>query len=257
MKIGVVLSGGGIRGIAHIGVLQGLKELGVDVDNYAGASSGSLVAALAASGYQPNEILEIAKKHKIFSFIRPNWPNLGLSALDKIPSVLSNYIETDTFEALQKPLAVSMSGITSAEFLIKDSGPLFQVIQASCSIPILFKPVDLEGELYVDGGLLNNLPAQHFRDRSDIMIGVNLVPGAKISKDKISGLFQIAIRTFELAISNNAKDGEELCDIVIQPSREDVNPILYSKNIDKIYENGYRATMAQEKNIKEMIREVS
>lgn len=250
MKVGVVLSGGGIRGIAHIGFLKALEELKVEIDNFSGASSGSLIATLACAGYSADDILSIAKKHQIFSLIKPKWPNLGLTALDKIPEVLKEYISEDSFEALQKPLAVSISGMTSGKYLIKHEGPLFQVIQASCSIPILFKPVEIEGELYVDGGLMNNLPAQYFRNRSDVMFGVNLVPGAEIAKDKIKGLFQIAVRTFELAISNNAKEGESLCDIIIQPSREDVQPILYTKDIEKIFQKGYEITMEHKEQIK-------
>lgn len=253
MKLGVVLSGGGIRGIAHIGFLKALEELGVEVSNYSGASSGSIIAALAAAGYTADEILDIAKKHQIFSFIKPKWPNLGLTALDKVPVVLKEYISENSFEKLEKPMAVSISGITSGKYVIKSEGPLFEVIQASCSIPILFKPVEIDGELYVDGGLMNNLPSQHFRNQSDIMIGVNLVPGAEISKDKINGLFQIAVRTFELAISNNAKEGESLCDLIIQPSREDLQPILYTKNIESIFEDGYAITMNQSDTIKNLL----
>jgi len=253
MKVGVVLSGGGIRGIAHIGFLKALEDMNIEIHNLSGASSGSIIAALACAGYSANEILSIAKKHQIFSLIKPKWPNLGLTALDKIPELLKQYIPEDSFESLEKPLAVSISGMTTGRYLIKDAGPLFKVIQASCSIPILFKPVEIEGELFVDGGLMNNLPSQKYRDQSDVMLGVNLVPGAEISKEKINGLLQIAIRTFELAISNNAKEGESLCDLIIQPSREDVQPILYTKNIERVFEHGYRATMDKSEQIKKLI----
>ena len=248
-KIGVVLSGGGIRGVAHIGFLKFLEEQGIKPTHFAGASAGSIVGALAAAGYSPDEILEIAKEHKIFSIIKPSWPSLGLTALDKLPKLLNKYIEVDRMEDLPQPLAVSASSITQAESRIFKSGPLFQVIQASCSIPVIFRPVEIEGELYVDGGLLNNIPAQGIRDDVDILLGFNLVPGEPMKKESISSMFKLAIRTFELAISSSAKEGADMCDLMLIADKTEQDAVFFSNNVEKIYEKGYRTAENYKKEI--------
>lgn len=239
-KIGVVLSGGGIRGVAHIGLLKFLEEQGIKPTHFAGASAGSIVGALAAAGHPPDKILEIAKEHKIFSLIKPSWPSLGLTALDKLPQLMRKYIDVEKIEDLPRPLAISASSITQAKSKIFQSGPLFQVIQASCSIPVIFRPVEIDGELYVDGGLLNNIPSQGIRDEVDVLLGFNLVPGEPMNKENISSMFKLAIRTFELAISSSAKEGAEMCDLMLIAGKTDEDALFFSNNVEKIYERGYR-----------------
>ncbi len=246
-KIGVVLSGGGIRGVAHIGFLKFLDEQGIRPTHYAGASAGSIVGALAADGYTPDQMLEIAKEHKIFSMIKPSWPSLGLTALDKLPKLLKNYISVDKIENLKYPLAISASGLTQAKSKIFTSGSLFLAVQASCSIPVIFRPVEIDGELYVDGGLLNNIPSQGIRDEVDILLGFNLVPGEPMPKENISSIFRLAIRTFELAISSSAKEGAELCDLLLVASKQKDEAVFFSSNIEEIYQKGYD-TAKQKKN---------
>lgn len=254
-KIGVVLSGGGIRGVAHIGFLKFLEEQGITPTYFAGASAGSIVGALAAAGHTPDQILSIAKENKIFSLIKPSWPSLGLTALDKLPSLLKKYIEVDRIEDLQHSLAISASSITQAKSRIFTSGPLFEAVQASCSIPVIFRPVEIEGELYVDGGLLNNIPAQGIRDQVDILMGFNLVPGEPMAKESISSIFKLAIRTFELAISSSARDGADLCDLMLIADNSGQEPVFFSNNIDKIYKKGYEAAKARKDDILKLCKQ--
>lgn len=254
-KVGVVLSGGGIRGVAHIGFLKFLEEEGVQPTFFAGASAGSIVGVLAAAGYKPDEILEIAKKHKLFSMIKPRWPSLGLTALDKLPELLKEYIDAERFEDLKYPLAISASCITSGQSKIFSSGELHPTIQASCSIPVIFRPVEIEGELYVDGGLLNNIPSQGIRDSVDVLIGFNLVPGEPMPKEKISSIFKLAIRTFELAISSSAQQGADLCDLLITADIRGEQPIFFSNNVQELFESGYQSAKNRKKDILKLFSE--
>lgn len=254
-KVGVVLSGGGIRGVAHIGFLKFLEEEGIQPTFFAGASAGSIVGVLAAAGYKPDEILEIAKKHKLFSMIKPRWPSLGLTALDKLPELLKEYIDAERFEDLKYPLAISASCITSGQSKIFTSGELHPTIQASCSIPVIFRPVEIEGELYVDGGLLNNIPSQGIRDSVDVLIGFNLVPGEPMPKEKISSIFKLAIRTFELAISSSAQQGADLCDLLITADIRGEQPIFFSNNVQELFESGYQSAKNRKKDILKLFSE--
>lgn len=251
-KIGVVLSGGGIRGVAHIGFLKFLEEQGIRPTHYAGASAGSIVGSLAADGYSPEEMLQIAKEHKIFSMIKPSWPSLGLTALDKLPKLLNKYISVDRIENLKYPLAISASSLTQAEEKIFTSGPLFQAVQASCSIPVIFRPVEIDGELYVDGGLLNNIPSQGIRQEVDVLLGFNLVPGQPVPKEDISSIFRLAIRTFELAISSSAKEGAELCDLLLVSSMKEHDAVFFASNIEEIYKKGYETAKQKKSQILEL-----
>ncbi len=255
MKVGVILSGGGIRGVAHIGFLKALEEMGIVPDCYAGASAGAIVSALTSAGYTPDEILEIAKDNQIFSLAKLQWPQLGLGTLDKIPKILSDYIAEDSFEFLSKPIAVSMANMTLGKSEIRTKGALFKVIQASCSIPVLFKPVEIDDHFYADGGILNNFPAIAFRDECDILLGMDLVSGDPVEKEDISSIFRYAVRTFELAISGNSKHGRSLCDLTVVPKRAADQPILFTKNVKNLYDSGYDSTMKRSEEIKKLLNE--
>jgi NTE family protein len=253
MKVGVVLSGGGIRGIAHIGLLKALEEADIEVDCFAGASVGALVSALASKGYKADEIMEIAKKNQIYKLVLPKWPQLGLGSLGKLPPLLRDLIGEDGFESLPKPVAVSVTNMTAGKLEIKKSGPLFDLIHASCSIPVLFKPVEINGDYYADGGVLNNMPAQAFRSECDILIGMDLVSGNPVNKQAINSIFKFTVRTFELAISSNAQEGKDLCDILLVPERAADQPVLYTKNLDKLYESGYQTAMDRIEEIRKLV----
>src|SRR5688572_15813507 len=107
MKTGLVLSGGGIRGVAHIGVIKALEELGLTFDMISGTSAGSIVGALYASGYRPQEIYEIIAKTRLFKFMRPAWAWTGILTLSGLRNVLLEFIPENNFQALKKPLYIA------------------------------------------------------------------------------------------------------------------------------------------------------
>src|SRR6478735_4852598 len=171
MKLGIALSGGGARGIAHIGVLQALDEMGVKFSVASGTSAGSIVAALYAYGYKPAEIFEIAGHLSIFKSVRPAWTWAGLFKMDGLTALLKKHIPENNFSALKMPLTVATTDIRKGVVHYFTKGELIPAIVASCSIPAFFHPVVHNGGLYVDGGLTDNLPVLPIRDQCDFVVG--------------------------------------------------------------------------------------
>ena len=112
MKIGLVLSGGGARGVAHIGVIKALEEMGLQFSCVAGTSAGSIIGAMYAYGYKPLHILEIIKEISIFKSVRPAWTWSGLLTMDGMKDLLFKYMPNNSFEKLKIPLTIAATVIT-------------------------------------------------------------------------------------------------------------------------------------------------
>lgn len=257
IRIGLALSGGGARGIAHIGVLKALEEAGIEPDVLSGTSAGSIVGALYADGQSIDKMLQFVKDSHLSGLLKLGIPSAGLTKLTYLKERLTAYIETDRFEALKKPLHVAVTNLNTGEFEIKNSGPLFDVIMASSSIPLVFKPVELEDQVYLDGGLLNNLPVSPLLPHCDFIIGINVVPHVKISNKSVQSLFGIATRCFELSIQANSRPEIALCDYVIEPKKlNDYHHFQISKYLE-LFEIGYEEAKAQVPKIQEKLSQLS
>ena len=252
-KIGIALSGGGARGIAHIGVLKALEENSIFPDVVSGASAGSIVGALYAAGKKPMEILKFVEKSKIYKTIRFGMPLKGLTDLSYLSELLAENIKEDRFESLSKKLFIAVSNLNTGELEIASKGKLFDFIVASSSIPFVFKPVLINGQYYVDGGLMNNLPAESIRKKIEYLIGVNVMPILKNEKEDFQNMLRIGSRMFEMSIWTNTKPSLDLCDVVIEPQGlVDYNIFSFNK-FNELYEIGYEAAMDKMAQIKSMI----
>jgi len=160
MKIGLTLSGGGVRGVAHLGVIKALEESGFQFARVSGASAGSIIGAFYCNGYSTDEILEIIEKTSLYKLVRPALSWRGLLKLDNAVKGFKTYLPHDSFEGLKTPLHIAATDINKGETKYFHEGPLLKVIQASSSIPVVFDPVNINGSVYIDGGILNNLPVE-------------------------------------------------------------------------------------------------
>jgi len=185
-KYGITLSGGGARGIIHLGVLEALREYGINPEIISGASAGALVGVFYAAGMSPREILQLVKSNKMVKMFKWQLPSSGLIDIRKIISLLEKNIPTDNFSALQRPFYCSVVNLNTGLVEIKNKGNLFQWVLASASIPIVFEPQIINGHSYVDGGLLDNLPVDCIRDQCETLIGVHVNYNG--FEDQISGL---------------------------------------------------------------------
>ena len=246
-KFGIALSGGGARGIVHIGVLEALHKYGIRPEIVSGASMGALVGVFYAAGFEPLQILDLVKSNKMVKMFKWQMPSGGLIDLKKVFSLLEENIKTDNFSSLLKPFYCSVVNLNSGHSEIKNEGKLFQWVMASASIPIIFEPQIIDGNTYVDGGLLNNLPVDCIRDQCHILIGVHVNHNGV--EENISGIKNIAERTFQLVMSQNVRESLIKCDFVIEPPETRQFNTFDFRKADEIFRIGFEET---EKRILEM-----
>jgi NTE family protein len=237
MKVGLTLSGGGARGVAHLGALQALHEHNLQPHIISGVSSGAIVGALYASGLHPEEILNILLQTRIFRYIRPAWSKFGFLNIQKLLAIYKLYLPVHTFEKLKLPLIISAADIMEGKTIYFSEGDLIRPILASTCIPILFTPIEMEGKLMVDGGVINNLPVEPLIARCDLIIGVHCNPTHR--KYKVGGIKSIIERTFHLSINNNVKERIKYCDIFIEPPQLINYGIFEVSKAKEIYKVGY------------------
>ena len=241
ISLGISLSGGAARGIAHIGVLQALEEAGIFPTHISGASAGALVGSLYAAGYSPQELMEIVENTSLFNLFQVSAPVLGGGLVDisKIKKILVEYIPDDEFGALKKPFFASVTNMSKGQAEIIHSGPLADVVTASCAIPLLFKPQELYGQVYVDGGLLDNLPIKPLQESCTHVIGVNVTP-INWEEGDLSNMYRMTMRTLEMIMWANVESNLKECDVAIEPHSDDFGLFGLDKAQD-IYQTGYEA----------------
>lgn len=240
MKRGLVLSGGGARGIVHIGVLKALDEIGVTFDCISGTSAGSIVGALYAAGHKPDRIFELVKNLSAFKAVRPAFAWTGLLTLDGLKEVLLKNIPANDFNSLQIPLTVAATDIKNGQIRYFTNGELIPAILASSSIPAIFNPVQLNGKLYVDGGILDNFPVRAIRHQCEVIVGCHC---NHISTDfDVTNIKLVVERSLLIAIHANTEVSRKLCDVVIEPPGMDRFSSLDLSKVNEIFEYGYRFT---------------
>lgn len=239
-KFGISLSGGGARGIVHIGVLEALHKYGIRPEIISGASAGALVGVFYAAGMEPLQILELVKANKMVKMFKWQMPSNGLIDIKKVVSLLEINIEKDDFSSLKKPFYCSVVNLNSGHSEIKHEGKLFQWVLASASIPIIFEPQVIDGNSYVDGGLLNNLPVDCIRNQCRILIGVHVNHNG--AQENISGIKAVAERTFRLAMSQNVRESLTKCDFVIDPPETRKFNTFDFKKADELFRIGFEET---------------
>lgn len=238
-KIGIALSGGGIKGLCHAGVLKALEEQGVRPDIISGVSAGAVVGALYADGYTPDEIAVLFEDINFRNMTKIRIPDGGFFKTDIFQKFLTEKLRAKTFEELKIPLRVVATNLDKGQSTIFSSGKLVEPIVASCCVPVLFSPKIINGVHYVDGGVLKNFPVSTIRDDCEKVIGINASP---MVADKYKpSIINVAARSYHFMFKANILHDKELCDLLIEP----VDMGNYETfNVDKgreIFELGYQS----------------
>lgn len=246
-KIGLVLSGGGARGFAHLGLIQALNEAGIYPDVISGTSAGALAGVLYADGHTPKEIMKIMNSGSRLDFMRPTLPREGLLQIGGVLKILKPSLRAKTFEELKIPLYVSATDLNNGKAVYFSEGDLLDPVIASASIPVLFQPVMINKICYVDGGVLDNLPVRPIENKCKILIGSFVNPVGYM--DKISGLINIAERTFMLSMSKEIIEKAKKFDLFVAPLELRNYKILDPEKADDLFSVGYKATKEKLKEI--------
>jgi NTE family protein len=264
-KVGLVLSGGGAKGLAHIGVLKVLEESGLKVDYITGVSMGSIVGALYSIGYSAAEIESIAKNLNWNELLydEVSRKNISIEEKDedgryvgqlsivngklmlpkgfvrgnKIASVLSGLTwpvhEINDFNDFPIPFKCIATDIATIEPVILDHGYLPDALRASMAIPAYFAPVEMNGKLLVDGGVFRNFPVEEVKDMgADIVIGVNVTSGLH-GRDDLNSIFQILGQSTTYQITQAIEEQKKYCDVLIEPELSEYNMFSFG-NTDSI-----------------------
>ena len=250
--IGITFSGGGARGIAHLGVLKVLLENGVNPEIISGTSAGAIVGALYAAGYSPDESLKIIKQTKVLSVFKPSYSWKGLLSIDKLAFILNKYLP-NTFEELDKELVVAATNIKSGKIKYFNTGELIKPILASSCVPIVFKPVIIDENHYVDGGILNNLPTEAIREKVDILIGVSSNPTGSV--ESLGNARAVMERSALLAISGNSNVSRTKCDVYLEPPDLTKFSGFGLSQAQDIFDYGYRYTLENISNFVSIIKQ--
>ena len=260
--MGVFLSGGGALGFAHIGMLQAMEEEGITPDYVAGASMGALVGAVYSAGKSPEEIKKIVldeklyRKSRLFSLSGAKVKGVSLSSHKKVRKILEKYIGTDNFAELQRHYMVSVSNLTQSTTEVKDSGShLIDWVLASMSIPAVFEPVVMDGNIYIDGGSLNHFPTKEIREKVDILIGVDVMPERDTLVIKnIPDMISSYVHSVAMI---SGKEGRALCDYLIDSPAINYYRIMDFEKFEEIYNYGYETMKKYLEDHPELISDVS
>jgi NTE family protein len=231
-KVGIALSGGAARGIAHIGVLRVMQKEGIPIDLIAGTSAGAVIGA----GYAYDEdVTRITRDaidagwKRMAPLIDPSLPRTGFIKGKKIQDLISEYVGGNIkFSDLKIPFACVATDIDTGEEIVIDSGSLPEALRASISIPGIFTVVKREGRYLVDGGLTTPVPVEVVRNMgADFIIAVNVNPDVtyrmgktgqkRVEARKEPNIFQVMMQSIYITTYSLARSSLEHADIVIEP----------------------------------------
>ena len=236
--IALALSGGGNRGAVHVGVLHAFDENKIKIDAISGTSAGAIIGALYSSGMLAINIKELLDKQKTSKMLHFTLKNGGLANMRNLKKILKENIKENNYKHLKNKLFICASNINEAEFEIFSEGDLFSHVCASGSVPILFEPVLINGNYFVDGGLFNNLPVDPLLGNYDNVIGVH-VNNYHINTKQ--GFKTIANQVFSMVIKQNVKRNMDKCDYIINPELDQAYRNFSKKNSEKLFKIGYNA----------------
>ncbi|HET6601015.1 MAG TPA: patatin-like phospholipase family protein [Gaiella sp.] len=247
--LGVVLSGGGARGFAHIGALAELEADGIEVDRYGGCSMGSFIAAMAAAGWSPGDIHDRCDEELVrrSPFNDYTLPRVALIRSRKAARMFDRLFGEMTIEELAKPLFTVSADLLSSRLVIHRRGSVTEAVGASMSIPGLVPPLSRSGRLLVDGGVLNNLPIDAMADSGEgPIVAVDVVRRLEVSAEDeppLPSIMETLSRATVLGSVERAERNRELALLVITPEAQDI-PLRDFRSLDRAVEAGRAAARA-------------
>ena len=253
-SIGVVLSGGGIRCVAHIGFLKALEQNKIFPTHLAGSGTGAIVGALYAAGYKPDDILEFFRKNAaVFQWSKMTVRKPGIFDTDKYHNILFDTLGYVTFEQLKKQLFVTATDVIDGTGRVFSEGDVIKPVLASSALPPVFSPVEIDGQLYMDGGVMNNFPVEPLLKSCTTVLGSFVAAVRPIEKSDISNSIKLLHRANDLHQIAHAKMKFQYCDYVLQPKSLYKYGNFNASKLEEIYQIGYLTALAKMDKITESV----
>jgi NTE family protein len=240
--IGLALGGGGMRGMAHLGVLEVLEREGVRADLVSGVSAGSVVGALYCAGYSVEQIHAIRRDMSWSRLVRPCRPRLSLLDTTRMELYLDELLTGKTFDQLSIPLLALGLDILSGEEIVLREGRVARAVRASCAVPGVFPPIEWGDYLLIDGGVRNNLPVRALREAgAEYIIAVSLVQ-PHVPHRRPRNLIEMWLISAD-AMMRATSDEADLAECTIRPNVEDLSMVDF-RDADELVQRGRNAAEA-------------
>lgn len=250
-KIGLALSGGGYKGIAHAGVISFLVEQGIQPKILVGTSAGSIVSCLYSFGLTPHEILDFFKSVNVLNWHFFTFKKAGLIDSNSFEKYLFSIFENRTLDDLPIQVVINSTDIAKGEVHVFDSTTrVIDAILASSAFPAIFSPHSVQDQLYSDGGILNNFATDLIREDCDFLIGSNVCPIEQLDAKNLTSMRSVALRAYDLMAANHNRSQSALCDWLIE-SHHITQYSTFERNkqrMDEIFDLGYQAAARTFKN---------
>ena len=288
-RVAVALSGGGARGLAHIGVLQRFEEVGFPLDSVTGTSAGALVGSLYASGFSAREIEDLFNRLDLTrAFLEPLWRNpgetlgeqeersdtflsverhqgrlslaqglrSGVEVQHTLQSLLARgaYFSGGDFDRLQRPLRILATNLETGQARVFGRGDLVEAVRASMAIPGGFRPVVIEGQQFVDGALVENIPVSTAKEafHPDLVIAVDT--SSPLEHRPATNILSVAARSLDLVVERRQWESRKAADFVIRPDIQNANFMEYGSDAAKLVRQGREGFDAGRDALRELMR---
>lgn len=239
--LGIALSGGGAKAAAHCGAIKALEEYGLKPDVVAGTSAGALVATLYASGFSPEQMIDMFAGLKFFKdIVSPRMPKGGFFDSKPLVEFVRKNVPFDKIEELPIPTHIVASDIEHGTVKTFTRGELAPRVVASCSIPVIFRPMCINGIHYVDGGAFQNLPVPAIRQKCEkvIALNLNLLNEGEYKENIVS----VAYRSFSMMFMSNTIADARSADLAIDLDTSGCTPFDLSK-LEELFYRGYNSAV--------------
>lgn len=244
LPIGLALSGGTAKSVCHVGVIKALRESGLPIDYLAATSGGGIVASIMAAGTDVSIMERIAGDMSWWKLAGVKFSKLGLVTSKPIAKFIDRHLDRSEFDDLVIPLAITATDLVTGSKRIFRSGRVSKAVRASCTIPQIYLPVEIEGRHYVDGGLSEYLPVQTIKTfGQQFTIAVNLGPTAD-SYEAPSNILSYVLQVTNMVARQNLRQSLKVADYVIHPNIDRFGALDFGA-AEELIELGYQTTLQQ------------
>jgi len=254
-RLGLSLSGGATRGLAHIGVLQALEDSNIRPDYLSGTSIGSFAASLYAFGIPLKEIRRIGKGMTPIKISKLKLSKYALFSNEELGRLIQDKIGKAKIEDSPIPLAIMTVDIATGEKVVIRTGEVAPAVMASNAVPGLYRPIYIDGRMLVDGGIAEDVPISPLKPMgADVVVAVNLSADRRYSKP--NDIIDVILNAIDIAIDENTKEQVQQADVLIEPQLS-LFPRMDVSMIDELIAEGYRSAKACTEKIKHLLEQTT
>ncbi len=259
--LGLALGSGGSRGVAHVGFLKALEEEGIKPDFISGCSMGAVVGCCYASGMSVDDMKEALlnlKSRDIIDVSPAIISKMAILRSKKIEDLLVSYLGDKNLEDLQIPFTCVATELYSGKLHVFKKGKAAIAVQASSTVPAVFRPVETDGKMFVDGGCLCRVPVHVVKKMgADVVVAVDVLKNAAEPVDKVHNIVSMVLRVFDIMDTHQTEQRRKIengnCNLLIEPYIKEMSQYAV-KDLEKAYNAGYEEGKANAEKIKELIK---